>query len=148
LVDAIDHALDEARGFVFLGETEGETSDRFGDVEGLPVVVVVRAVEELLVDALAGFLDEAFPNGIALFGRAEAKKGERGVREAVFGGGLRKHLGRDAARSEVDDVVAFEGSFAGAAVVFTEGVGDVAGLVRAWLFAGSGEDGTVWLDRV
>ncbi|MGC4074188.1 MAG: hypothetical protein QM760_17090 [Nibricoccus sp.] len=46
------------------------------------------------------------------------------------------------------EIVALERGFAGGAIVFAERVGDVAGLVRARLFAVSGEDGAVGLDRV
>ena len=138
LVNAIAHAFDQARSFVFFGKAEAEAGDGFGYVEGLPVVVVIAAVEELFVDALAGFFDEAFPDGITFFGRAKSEEAERGIGEAVFGGGLGEHLRGDTTRSEVDEVEAFERGLAGGAVELAEGVGYVAWFVRARLFAGSG----------
>lgn len=148
VVDAFDHALDEAGGFVLFGEAEGEAGDGFGDVEGLPVVIVVAAVEEGFVDADLGFLDEAFPDGVALFGGAEAEEAEGGVGEAVLRRGLGEHLGGDAAGGEVNEVVTLEGGLPGGAVVFAEGVGDMAGLVGPGLFAGGREDGAIGLDGV
>ena len=146
--DALNHALDEARGLVLLGEAEAEAGDGLGDVERLPVVVVVAAVEELLVDALAGLLDEPLPDGVALLGGAEGEEAEGGVGQAVFGGGLGEHLRRDAAGGEVDQVEALEGAFARGPVKFAEGEGDVAGLVGTGLLAVRGKDGAVGLDRI
>ena len=105
-VDPLDHALDQAGGLVLLGEAEGEAGDGLGDVKRLPVVVVVRALEQGLVDAFTGLVDEAFPDGIALLGGAEAEEAEGGVGEAVFRGRLGEHLRGDAAGGEVDQVVA------------------------------------------
>ena len=84
LVDAIDHALDEARGFVLLREAEAEARDGLGDVEGLPVVVVVAAMQEGLVDPLLRF--RRAPRRIAfLEGRTREPQG--GIGQAVFRGG-------------------------------------------------------------
>jgi len=148
LLDALDHALDEARGLVLLGKAEAVAGDGLGDVECLPVVVVIAAVEQLLVDALLGFLDEAFPDGVALLGRAEAEEAERGVGEAVFRGGLGKHLRGDTAGRQIDEVVALEGGLASGTIIIAEGIGDVARFVGARLLAGSGKDGAVGLDGV
>ncbi|MCU0793545.1 MAG: hypothetical protein MUE42_12010 [Opitutaceae bacterium] len=147
-VNPIHHALDEAGGLVLLREAEGEAGDSLGDVECLPVVVVVGAVEEGLVDALAGLVHEAFPDRVALLGGAEAEEAEGGVGEAVFRRGLGEHLGGDATGGEVDQVVALERGLAGGAVVFAEGEGDVAGLVGAGFLAGGGKDGSIGLDGV
>jgi len=46
------------------------------------------------------------------------------------------------------EVVALERGFAGGAVVFTEGEGDMAGFVGARLLAIGWQDGAVGLDRV
>ena len=46
LVDPVDHALDEPRGFVLLREPETETGHRLGDIERLPVIIVIAAVQE------------------------------------------------------------------------------------------------------
>ena len=145
---ALDHALDEARGFVFFGKTERETGDGFGDVEGLPMVVVVGAVEEGFIDAFAGLVHEAFPDGVALFGRTEAEEPEGGVGEAIFSRRLGEHLRGDAARGEVDDVVAFEGGRAGRAVIFAEGECDVAGFIGAGELAVGGQNGAVRLNGI
>ena len=112
------------------------------------MVVVVAAVEELLVDALAGLLDEAFPDGIPLLGGTEGEEAEGGVGQAVFGGGLGEHLRRDAACGEVDQVEALEGAFTRGPVELAEGEGDVAGFVRTGLLAVRGKDGAVGLDRI
>jgi hypothetical protein len=79
LVDPIDHALDQAGGFVLFGETETEARHGLGHVEGLPVVVVVAAVEKLFVDPLLGFLDEAFPDADCVLwrGRNRAVRARR-----------------------------------------------------------------------
>jgi hypothetical protein len=105
LVDPVDHALDQPRGLVLLRQAEAEAGDRLGDVEGLPVVVVVAAVEQLLVDALLRLLDQALPDRVALLRGPEAEEAERGVGQAVLGRGLREHLRRHAARGQVDQVV-------------------------------------------
>ena len=105
-------------------------------------------MEERLVDPLLSFLDEAFPDGIAILGRTEAKESERSVGEAVFGRGLREHLRGNAARREVDEIVVVECGLAGRAIIFAEGVGDVAGFVGARELAGSGKDSAVRLDGV
>ncbi len=110
------------------------------------MIVVVAAVEQLLVDALLGLLDQAFPDGIAFLRRPEAEESEGGVGQAIFGRRLREHLRGDAAGGQVDEVVALEGRLAGGAVIFAEGVRDVAGLVRPRLFARRGQDGAVGLD--
>ena len=133
LVDAVDHALDEARGFVLLGKAEAETGDRFGDVERLPVIVVVAAVEQGLVDSLLGFFDETLPNGIALLGGAEREETERGVGQAVFRSGLGEHLRGDAARGEVDQIVTLEGGLTSSAIELSKGKGDMTGFIRARL---------------
>ena len=85
---------------------------------------------------------------VALLGRTEAQEAEGGVGEAVFGGRLGEHLRGDAARGEVDDVVALEGRLAGGAKILAEGEGDVAGFVGTGEFAVGREDRAVGLDRV
>src|SRR4051794_22637677 len=52
LFDALDQALNQPGGFVFLGETKTETCDGLGDIERLPMVVVVTAMEELFINPL------------------------------------------------------------------------------------------------
>ena len=148
LVDAVDHALDQAGGFVLLRQAEAEARDRLGDVEGLPVIVVVAAVQELLVDALAGLFDEALPDGVALLGRAEGEEAEGGVGEAVFRGGLGEHLRGDAARREIDEIVAAQRGLAGGAIEFSKREGDVAGFVGAGNLTVGRQERAVWLDRV
>jgi hypothetical protein len=112
------------------------------------VVIVVAAVEELFVDADLGLFDEALPDGVALLGRAEAEEAEGGVGEAVFGGGLGKHLCRHAAGGEIDQIVALECGLAGDTVVFAEGVGYVTGFVGTGRLTRSGQDAAVGLDRI
>ena len=147
-VDPVAKALDQAGRFVLLGQAEAETGHGLGHVEGLPVVVVVAAVEERLVDALLRLGNKAFPDRIAVLGGAEAEKAEGRVGETILGGGLGEHLGGDAAGCEVDEVVPLEGAFTGGAVIFAERVGNMAGLVGTRILAGGGEDGAVGLDRV
>ena len=146
LVDPVHHALDEPRGLVLLREPQAEAGDRLGDVERLPVVVVVAAVQELLVDPLLRLLDQALPDRVAVLGRAEAEEPEGRVREAVLRRRLGEHLGRHAARRQVDDVEALQGRLARGAVVFAECKRDVSRLIRAGFLAGGGEDGAVGLD--
>ena len=148
LADALDHPFDQTGGLVLFGEAEAEAGDGFGDVEGLPMVVVVAAVEQLLVEALLGLLDEAFPDGVAFLGGAEAEEAEGGVGQAVLGGRLGEHLGRDGAGREVEEVVTGQGTFAGGTVVFAQGEGDVARFVGPGVFSGNGERGAVRLDGV
>ena len=143
---ALDHALNEAGGFVFLGETEREAGDGLGDVERLPMVVVVGAMQQRFIDAFAGLVDETFPDWISFFGGAEAEEAERSVGEAVFGGRLREHLRGDAACGEIDDIVALKRGLAGGAVKFAERERDVTGFVGPGLLAVGGQNGAVRLD--
>lgn len=73
---------------------------------------------------------------------------QRGVGEAVFRGGLGKHLRGDTAGRQIDEVVALEIGLAGGTIIIAEGIGDVARFVGARLLAGSGKDGAVGLDGV
>ena len=148
LVDAVHHPLDQAAGFILLGEAEAEAADSLGDVEGLPVVVVVAAMQQHLVESLPGFVDQPLPHGVALLGRAEAQQAEGGVGEAVLRRRIGENLGGHAARREVDDVVPLQRGLAGGAVKFSECKGDVPGFVRAGLLAGNRGDGAVGVDRV
>ena len=148
LLDALGEALNQAGGLVLLGEAEAVAADGLGDVKGLPVIVVVAAVEQELVEPLAGFLDETLPDGVALLGGTEREKAERGVGEAVFAGGLGEGLGGDAAGSEVDQVEAFQAGLARCTEIFAEGEGDMAGLIGAGAFAGNGSDGAVGINGV
>ena len=119
-----------------------------GGVLLLASTAFADAVEQGLVDALLGFLDEALPDGIAFLRRAEAEETERGVGEAVFGGRFGEHLRRHAARGEIDEVVAFERGFARGAIEFSEGARDMARLVRSGLFVEGRKNGAVRLDGV
>jgi len=148
LVDPVAHALDESRGLVLLREAEAEPGDRLRHVEGLPVVVVVAAVEQLLVDAALRLLDQALPYGVALLRRPEAQEPQSGVRKAVFGERLREHLGRHAARSQVYEVKALERRLARVAVVLPEREYDMPRLIRPGLLAWDGKNGAVGLYRV
>src|SRR5262245_27229956 len=49
LIDAIHHPLDEARGFILFRKAQAETGHGLRDIEGLPVVVVVAAMQKRLV---------------------------------------------------------------------------------------------------
>jgi len=147
-VDAGKEAFDQATGFVLLGKSETEAADGLGDIEGLPVVVVVAPIEQQLVEALAGLVDETFPDGIALFGGAKGKQGQGGVGEAVLLRRVAKYLGGYAARGEVDEVLAIQFRFSCSPVEFADCEGGVAGLVEPRLFALDGRDRSILVDGI
>ena len=71
--DAINEAVDQCAGFVFLSEAKREATDGLSDIEGLNVVVVVTGDGQAFVDEVTGSLIEDFPDGVALPGRTEGQ---------------------------------------------------------------------------
>ncbi len=127
--DAGEEALDEATGFVLLGKSKGEAANSLGDVERLPVVVVVAAVEQETVEVFACLVYKAFPHGIAFLGWSEGEQCERGVCESVFLWRITEGLRCDAARGEVDEILAVKLGFSSGAVEFANSERGMAGLV-------------------
>ncbi len=106
--DALDEAVDQAAGFILLGEAEAEASDCLGDVEALKVVLVVTALEQLLVELLASGVQQTLPDGIAFFGRTKGEQAQRRVGEPVLKLLFSEGLCGDGSRGEVDQVEAVE----------------------------------------
>ena len=146
LVDSVDVTFDQTGGLILLGQTKRETGDGLGYVESLPVIVVVRAMEEGLVDTLLRFGYEAFPDLVAFLGRSKAQEAQCAVSETVLLSGFSKYLSRNRAGGEVDEIVTLKGRFPGGPIKFAHSVGRMARLVAAGCFALKGSDGAVRLD--
>ena len=70
-LNAVQEAFDQATGLILFRKTETESSHGFGDIEDLPVVIVVAAVKQKFVETLAGLVDQSLPDRIAFLGGAE-----------------------------------------------------------------------------
>ena len=65
-------------------------------------------MQQLAIEALARFVDEAFPDGVALLGGAPREQAEGGVSQAVFTAIFGKRLRGDAAGGKVDYVALYQ----------------------------------------
>ena len=127
--DAIHEAVDQRTGFIFLGQTKGEATDRLGDIEGLDVVMMVILDGQALVNEGAGSFIEDFPDGITFASRAEGEKSKAGKGHTVVGAFADPDLGGNRPGDDLGDVLSVEVKFAGGTEVLPEGEGGVTGLI-------------------
>jgi len=108
LLHALHIAVDQFAGLVFFGKTHAVASDRFSDIEGLEMVLVVGASQQAAVELFARRIEQTFPHRIPLLGGTEAEEAEGCVAETIFAFCFGKRLRGDAPRCQIDQVVTLE----------------------------------------
>ena len=109
---------------------------------------VVGARKQTFIEAFTGGIEQAFPDGVAILGRAEREQSESGVSQAVLKGFLRKRLESNAAGREIYEIVFLQMRLACQPIILAQRERDMAGFIEQECLAFRGSNGTIFIDRV